>query len=144
MLSQTTEYAMRAVMCLAQNAGQAMTVAQVAIKTQVPEKYLAKILQGLVRFDIVHSQRGPSGGFTLVPAPAEVTMMDIVDAVDPIERIHSCPLRLNAHGTRLCQLHRKLDDAIAHLREAFTSTTFQDLLVEPGSVPLCDISRKDS
>lgn len=65
--------------------------------------------------------------------------MIIVQAVDPIQRINSCPLGLKAHETRLCPLHRKLDDALKSVEEAFAETTLQDIVSAPTqSIPLGD------
>ena len=64
---------------------------------------------------------------------------EIVQAVDPIRRITTCPLGLAAHGQRLCPLHRRLDDALAAMERAFSSTTLAEILAEPSrSRPLCD------
>ena len=69
-------------------------------------------------------------------------MLDIVQAVDPIRRIETCPLKLASHGIRLCPLHRRLDDAIRTVEEAFRSTTFAELLNESTeSKPLCESAR---
>ena len=63
----------------------------------------------------------------------------MVNAVEPIQRIKTCPLGLAAHGVRLCPLHRRLDDALAPVEEAFGETTLAEVLAEPTeSVPLCD------
>src|SRR5262249_19861489 len=139
MLSQTVEYALRAVVHLADQAPHARTTDQIAAATRVPKAYLSKVLQSLTRKNIVHSQRGIGGGMTLVKSPAELTILEVVNAVDPIQRIRTCPLGLAAHGVRLCPLHRRLDNAMASVEEAFRTTTLAEVLAEPSeSVPLCD------
>jgi Rrf2 family protein len=138
MFSQTVEYALRAVVHLADQAPAARTTDQIAEATRVPKAYLSKVLQGLVRAGVVHSQRGVGGGMTLVKAPKELTLLEVVDAVEPIGRIRTCPLGLEAHGVRLCPLHRRLDDALAGIEDAFRRTTLAEILAEPSeSVPLC-------
>lgn len=119
LFSQTTEYALRAVVWLADHVGEPQTTQQIAKATKVPAKYLVKVLQPLGRAGLVHAQRGLGGGFTLARSPQDLTVLDIIDVVEPLERIETCPLGLKAHGVNLCPLHRKLDDAIAILREAF-------------------------
>ncbi|MEX0585227.1 MAG: transcriptional regulator, partial [Pirellulales bacterium] len=58
---------------------------------------------------------------------------------DPVQRIHSCPLGLKSHGTNLCPMHRRLDDAMAQVEAAFRGSTVQELLDEPTrSKPLCN------
>lgn len=138
MISQTTEYALRAVVWLAANPEKPLTAQQIAEATRVPAGYLAKVLQGLSRAGLLHSQRGLGGGFTLARSPASLTMWEVVQAVDPLKRIHQCPLGFEAHGQELCLLHRQLDDAIASIEKAFSSCRISKL-IDPshGSSPLC-------
>ena len=138
MFSQTVEYALRAVVHLASQTPEARTTDQIAEATRVPRAYLSKVLQGLARGGVVQSQRGLGGGMTLVKLPEELTILEVVNAVEPIERIRTCPLGLAAHGVHLCPLHRRLDSAMASVEEAFAATTLAEVLAEPTtSVPLC-------
>jgi len=140
MFSQTVEYALRAVVFLADRAPDACTTDQIAEATQVPKPYLSKVLQNLGRSDIVRSQRGIGGGITLVKTPEELTILEVVDAVEPIVRIETCPLGLKSHGKHLCPLHRRMDDALAMVQHAFSETTLAEILAEPTrSTPLCDV-----
>jgi Rrf2 family protein len=141
MFSQTVEYALRAVVHLAYEAPEARTTAQIAEATKVPRDYLAKILQGLSKKGIVQTQRGVGGGVSLARGADELTILDVVNAVEPLERITTCPLGLAAHGVRLCPLHKRLDDAMALVETAFKKTTLAEILSEPSaSVPLCDVT----
>jgi Rrf2 family protein len=124
---------------VASRLGEPATNEDVARRTQVPVAYLAKILQGLSRAGLVRSQRGVGGGVALAKPPGELTILEVVNAVDPIGRIKTCPLNLSSHGTRLCPLHRRVDDALATVESAFGNTTLAEILAEPsGSVPLCE------
>jgi hypothetical protein len=68
----------------------------------------------------------------------ELTILDVINAVDPLQRIDHCPLRIAAHGTRLCSLHRRLDEGIAQLEALFGGTTIGELLAEQeAGQPLC-------
>jgi Rrf2 family protein len=137
MFSQTVEYALRAIVYLA-GQEEARTTQQIAAVTKVPSAYLAKVLQNLSRFDLVKSQRGLHGGFSLGKASETLTIWEVVQAVEPIRRIRECPLELESHKIKLCPLHKKLDDALAQIEHAFTSTTIADILAEPTtSKPLC-------
>lgn len=139
MFSQTVEYALRAVVHLAMRAPEPLTTAAIAEATQVPPAYLTKVLQGLKEKKIVHLQRGIGGGVSLAHPAETLTILDVVNAVDPIKRIKTCPLDLKAHGTRLCALHFRMDKAIQSMEEAFRATTLIDLLRDENpSVPLCD------
>src|SRR6266540_5219257 len=98
MFSQTVEYALRAVVHLASKAPNGQTTEEIAKATKVPQAYLSKVLQSLVQAGVVKSQRGIGGGMSLVKKPSELTILEVVNAVDPIKRIETCPLELAAHG----------------------------------------------
>ncbi len=139
MFSQTVEYALRAAVHLAIKSPQAQTTAEIAEATKVPLAYLSKVLQGLRAKKIVHLQRGIGGGVSLVSLPSELTILDIVNAVEPIQRIKTCPLDLKSHGTQLCALHSRMDTSLRNMEEAFAATTLSELLAEQNpSAPLCE------
>ena len=138
MISQTAEYALRAVVHLVSRPDEPQTTQQIAETTRVPMAYLSKVLQALVRAGLIHSQRGLHGGITLLKQPEAISVYDVIQAVDPLQRITTCPLGLQAHGTHLCPLHRRIDDALCHVEQAFRESTIADLLQEPStSRPLC-------
>jgi Rrf2 family protein len=142
MISQTAEYALRAIVFLADNPTDAQTAEAIAKGTKVPVGYLAKIMQGLARSGLVTSQRGLYGGFTLVLTPKELCIYDVIQAVDPIVRITHCPLGIEGHGTNLCPLHRGLDNAMAAVEMTFKKLTIHQLLNQPQtSRPLCAFPR---
>lgn len=71
--------------------------------------------------------------------PEGLTVLEVINAIDPIERISSCPLRLSAHGRQLCPLHRRIDDALAVIEESFRSATIADMIRASGQpIPLCN------
>ena len=119
MISQTAEYALRAVASLVSDHGRPKTTQQIATATRVPLPYLPKVIQALARAGLVHSRRGLHGGVSLVRDPETLSIIKVIQAVDPMQRITTCPLGLEAHGTQLCPLHRRLDDAFAMVKQAF-------------------------
>ena len=127
MVSQTAEYALRAVVDLSFHYGESRTSKQIATATRVPAGYLVKVLQDLGKYGIVRSQRGLGGGFVLAAPPESITVFDVLNAVDPPRRIRACPLGLPEHRTILCPLHRKLDDAMAAAERAFRGTTIAEV-----------------
>lgn len=138
MISQTAEYALRATVFLAEHDGDPRTNVQIAEGTEVPVGYLAKVMQQLSRARIVNAQRGPNGGFTLRIPADKLTLLTVINAVDPVRRYPECPLHLAHHGKNLCPLHRKLDDTAKMAEECFGATTIADLLNVPQSRrPLC-------
>lgn len=138
MLSQTAEYALRAVACMASREGTPCSADKLAEETKVPRRYLARVLQDLVAKELVHSRPGPGGGYELARSPSKITILDVINVVDPIQRIKKCPLGLRSHH-KLCPLHAELDKAYAKTEAAFASVTIRQLLNSTSSViPLCD------
>ena len=91
-VSQTADYALRAVVFLADCDGQPQTTQQIAAVTRVPSGYLAKVLQALAKAGLLVAQRGLHGGFALAKKPQNITVFDVVDVVDvvaPFQRIGS-------------------------------------------------------
>jgi Rrf2 family protein len=140
MISQTAEYALRAIVMLGSNPGRPQTTQQIAEQTRVPSGYLSKVLQALGRAWLVEGQRGLYGGFVLTRSLNELTILDVLNAVDPLKRINRCPLGLAQHGERLCPLHQRLDEGVAQLEVLFGGTTIGKLLDDhdPGQ-PLCGV-----
>ena len=97
MISQTAEYALRAVVFLADREGVPCTVSQIAETTKVPAGYLAKVMQMLSRARLVNSQRGINGGFSLAVDPSRLSLLEVINAVDPIRRFPECPLGIASH-----------------------------------------------
>ena len=83
MLSSTSDYAVRAILALAQaDTGRPMRADEIARATGAPANYLAKTLNALGKAGIVTSARGPRGGFTLALPADELTLARIVDCFD--------------------------------------------------------------
>ncbi len=138
-VSQTAEYALRAVVWLAQRPGKPQTTQQIAAGTHVSPSYLPKVLQPLGRAEIITSQRGIKGGYSLSRDPESLTVLEVVSCADPIKRIRQCPLHIESHCGTLCPLHKMLDDTIAATELRFTEVTIASLLrQETGAIPLCE------
>jgi Rrf2 family protein len=99
------------------------------------------ILQDLVRGKLLRSQPGPGGGYALAAHPERITILDVVNAVAPLERIVACPLGMRSHMS-LCPLHRELDQAFAATEAALKRVTIAKLLQAPKSrvSPLCEVN----
>ncbi len=133
MFSQTAEYALCAVVWLAEH-HQAEPVGNrtIAEVTQIPPSYLSKILHELAQAEILRSRRGVGGGFQLIPSPDELTVLDVVNAVDPLRRINACPLKLKSHCEQLCPMHARLDETLALVEQALASSTIREVMFDPA------------
>ena len=130
MFTTTTEYALRAAVFLAESPAR-QTAHSVAAATHVPERYMSKLLQVLVDAGLADSQRGPSGGFILSRPPRAITALEVVQAVEPIRRIETCPLGLPEHCPTLCPLHQLLDSLAGIAESRLGGTTLADLIGHP-------------
>jgi Rrf2 family transcriptional regulator, nitric oxide-sensitive transcriptional repressor len=139
MFSQTAEYALRVAAYLGSLDGQPATIRQIHTATHVPEGYLAKVLQSLSRAKLIKSQRGLHGGSVLSVPASKLSIFDVMQAVAPFHRITECPLNLKTHGTTLCPVHKRLDEALNMVEQVFRKSTIAELLAESStSKPLCD------
>jgi Rrf2 family protein len=139
MLSQSVEYALRAVYYLATVSPETRTTEEIHAATRIKKAYLAKILQELSRKRIVQTLRGVGGGVALAKSPDSITILDVVNAMEPIRRINSCPLDLANHGRHLCPLHKRMDEGLARLEETYSRSTLAEILALPkGAVLACE------
>ena len=139
MIPKTAEYALRAVVWLSREPSEAVAAEVLAQHTQVPRRYLHTVLQELVRAKLVKSQSGPGGGYKLASPARDTTILDVVNAVAPLERIRRCPLGLRSHA-QLCPLHKKLDEVYAASEKALSQVTIAKLLGSASNiVPLCEV-----
>jgi Rrf2 family transcriptional regulator, nitric oxide-sensitive transcriptional repressor len=131
MFSQTAEYALRAVVFIAEGPEKRYTTQAIADTTRIPPRYLAKVLNSLARSGVLIGQRGLNGGFTLSRSPAEISVLQVIEAVDPLKRIYKCPLNLEAHRDQLCPLHSRLDASMAMIQADLQQSFIADLLIRP-------------
>lgn len=125
--SMTAEYALRAVTELARSPG-TLNAEEIASRTLVPSAYLAKILRQMQAAGLVESTRGKTGGWSLSPTRSHnMTVYDVVVAVDQIVRIRECPIYLKEHSPNLCPLHAALDAAFEKLENTFKELRVLDL-----------------
>ena len=142
MISQTAEYALRAMVFMAAAEDSAHVTQEIAQRMQVPAGYLSKVLQSLSRAGLVTSQRGLGGGFTLAKPARDISIYEVIQAVDPVQRIRVCPLKLTVHSVHLCPLHKRLDDAMAVVEKSFRATALSELLGEKTKRPaLCGMKK---
>jgi len=129
--SRSTEYAIRALIPLAEAPEGKYTMAKVlAQQENIPSHFLAKILQQLARKGLLRSSKGPMGGFCLRLPADQIRIYDIVDALDGLHSHHLC---IGGFGEcpdeQVCPLH----DGWVALHEAILDylkqNTVADLVV---------------
>ncbi len=124
--------------CLAYMPDELVSTAQLAEVTHVPMNYLAKVLQLLAKADLITGRRGVGGGYRLNRPASDISLMDVINSIDSIDRIRSCPLKLENHSGKLCPLHARLDGAAKALIDTFEGISLANMIAEDPSIrPLC-------
>ena len=115
LLSQTAEYALRAMASLATAPeGNPVRAADLSRATGIPTHYLSKVLRRLVLADLLESQKGQGGGFSLSRPPREIAFIDILSAVDAFPTQGRCAFGWGqCDAADPCPLH----DSWSHLNE---------------------------
>jgi Rrf2 family transcriptional regulator, iron-sulfur cluster assembly transcription factor len=134
MLNQSADYAIRAVLYVAQHTDEGSCSADViAEATGVPRNYLGKVLHALTHARVLTSVRGPNGGFRLAQAAAELSLADVIEPFQKLPARRTC-LRGNrpCDPDDPCASHRRWQDVEAQVTSFFRETTIGVLLEEPA------------
>jgi len=124
--SKTCEYAIRAVLFIAQktSANGRVGIKEISIGIDSPESFLAKILQDLSRRGIVQSAKGPNGGFYVDESILKRPITDIVEAVDGNGIFVGCALGLKqCSEVNPCPLHHEFKEIRNKLYQILNTTT---------------------
>ena len=108
MFSKACEYGIRAMIYIARRSAESERVGikDIAKSIDSPEPFLAKILQDLSRKGLVQSIKGPNGGFSLEKGGLQVTLAEVVSAIDGNQLFHGCGLGLNVCSEKNpCPIH---------------------------------------
>lgn len=105
-LSQTTGYAIQALGCLNESSCACHQTAAIARCAKVPKPYLFKIIQALARKGIVNAKRGVGGGIALARRPEQISLLEVVEAIEGEHWLGECLLSLNdCSSEHACPTH---------------------------------------
>lgn len=133
MISNSSKYAIKAVLYLALNSNEnkRVMVKHMANPINVPQAYLAKLLQELSREHIISSVKGPKGGFYLSEADRLHSLMDIVSVIDGEKRLQACVLSLEkCNEEKPCPLHKLISPTKSNLLKQLTEKSINDFSQE--------------
>ncbi len=129
--SKTCEYAIRALIYFADHPEiSSATVKKVSRDSGVPATYVAKIFQCLAKSRILDSQRGPSGGYTLLMPTSKLTLLKIVRSLDDISNsaFSNCVMGFDkCNDKNPCPLHPIWTKAKDQMVEKLNSSTIADM-----------------
>jgi Rrf2 family iron-sulfur cluster assembly transcriptional regulator len=133
MLSNTSKYAIRAVIYLALNAGEdkKIGIKQISKDLNIPTPFLGKILQTLAKQKMLSSTKGPHGGFGLGRPAEEISLIDIVDIIDGQDIFKKCLIRLeDCSNENPCSMHDKYTEIRQSLMTLFEKEKISELVDE--------------
>jgi Rrf2 family iron-sulfur cluster assembly transcriptional regulator len=129
--SKSFGYALRGILYIALTAKkkQRIQVNEIARQLGVPEYFLRKIMEKIVKNDILVSTKGPYGGFSLTKKTLSTPLIDIINITDGTSQFNDCVLRLKkCNNENPCPLHSKMQAYKNDLYKLYTKTTIGDLL----------------
>jgi Rrf2 family iron-sulfur cluster assembly transcriptional regulator len=127
--STTTEYAIRGLSELAARAGsKSLLLDQLVAGTTLPREFLAKVFQQLVKAGLLTSAKGRGGGFALARPTHEITLLQIIDAIDGPSYCNRCVVGLEeCNDAAICPQHDLFKPIRQRLKDYLQTTTLADL-----------------
>lgn len=132
MFSKTCEYAIRATIYIGKQSkdGSKIRLPEIAENTNSPVAFTAKILQVLVKNDIISSTKGPNGGFSISKSQEQkVALIDIVKAIDGESTYNGCGLGLKECSEKKpCPIHFHFKEIRENLKNMLANTSINQLI----------------
>lgn len=136
MISKTSKYAIRALIYLAvkEEENRMLGIKEISKDLDIPTPFLGKILQNLVKFDLLKSTKGPNGGFSLKKPASEISIYDLVIIIDGPALFNECLIGLHScmvddHGSH-CPTYDKMSPIRKQLENYFKTETIEHLKKE--------------
>lgn len=128
-ITRETDYAIRCVQYLSCSKGETLMVDRIAKGMHIPKTFLAKILQKLVKGGVVKSFRGARGGFRLDRRPDEITLLDVIEAIEGPVAMNSCALDKRTCGlSDRCSVHPVWVEVRKEVETILRKKTFSDFM----------------
>jgi len=133
-VSRRSDYALVALAEIATGGGVRQSASSLAVSTGVPDALLRNLLKSLARSGVLHSERGPFGGYTLARPSTSITVLEIVEAIDgPVEFVRCCGHAQAEEGagclhTARCRIRMGMQHIHAEVRELLGRVTVSDLI----------------
>jgi Rrf2 family protein len=128
-ITRQTDYAIRCVHYLSCHKDKTLMVDSIAQGMRIPKTFLAKILQKLVKGGVVKSFRGARGGFQLARRPVDITLLDIIEAIEGPVAMNACALEKKACSlSDRCQVHPVWVEVRKEVEAILRKRNFSDFL----------------
>jgi Rrf2 family protein len=128
-ITRAAEYAIRGVLYLCQQPeGSVCLLSEISERQRIPPSFLSKIFQNLARAGIVASSRGTGGGFTLIKNPRDISLLDVVEAIEGQISLNMCLSNGQTCENRpTCAVHFVWREAQNHLLDLLKKKNFAEL-----------------
>lgn len=150
-LTRQGEYAVRCILYLcSQSTGKVVNRREIATAMEIPKQFLGKIAQQLARSGFIEIVQGAKGGYRLLMAPREITLLDVVESAIGEIFLNDCVMNpASCRRSPFCSIHRVWEKARKQLRDTLRKETFEDLLITENCItkrllPVADANDKSS
>jgi Rrf2 family protein len=126
-MSEATTLALHTMVYLAEEPNQPASAREMATRFKASEAHLAKVLQRLGKVGLVHSTRGPKGGFTLAKDPDQVTLLEVYEAIEGPLEVTACLFDPPVCNGDVCILGGLAFSVNKQVRDHLANTRLSDL-----------------
>lgn len=136
-LTRAAEYAIRCITYLAkQGRGVLASKKDIAERAEIPPHFLSKIAQDLAKAGFIEIRQGARGGFSLLKAPKDITLLDVIETMIGEIYLNDCVARPSScNATDKCAVHRVWTKARKQLRATLREATFDQLIQDKTCIP---------
>jgi len=131
-ITQEADYGLRVVLHLCKlGYGEKVEARIISEKEGIPLRFLLKLLRKLILVDILRSYRGVKGGYAINKLPEQITLKDVIEAIDGPVCVNRCviePTFCNLNKTAVCVVHRAMTKVQKKLNAELESINFKQLV----------------
>ena len=129
LITRDTDYAIRALCCIAAQKGEIVTAKQLVKRLRMPRPFLRKILQILNKKGLLHSYKGKGGGFKLALAPDKIFLVDLMKVFQGPLSLNECIFKKRiCPDVKICPLKKRIDFIEKYVFSELESITIASLL----------------
>lgn len=130
-ITRKTDYAIRSILHLCEKRNKIADVKEIAREKFIPKIFLSKILQKLSKKGIVKSLKGKGGGFYLLKNPSNLTLMDVIEAIQGPISINLCVIdKRKCKLSNVCTVHPIWINLRKEIEKKFKMITFKELIIK--------------
>jgi Rrf2 family protein len=135
LITRNTDYAVRALCCIAEQKQEVISADQLVKSLEMPRPFLRKILQTLNKEGLLNSSKGKDGGFALAVSPGEITLTDIMKIFQGSIRLNECKFKKSDCPYRSeCLLKKKIDEIEKEVMAKLKAITIASIIKKEVNV----------